>query len=424
MILSTILFVILLFFGLPLYANMGICSALFIFTEGFNPITIIQRISMSANSFTLLSAPFFILMGNVMNNSGVTQRLFNFASVLVGHWPGGLGHANVVGSVIFAGMSGTAVADAGGLGNIEIKAMRDAGYDEDFSCAVTVASSVEGPIIPPSFPMVLIAVTVEASIGRLFLGGLIPGILMGITQMIMVAMYAYSRKYPRNPKPTLRIFWRAFKEAFWAILAPLILLVGIYSGIFTTTEAAIVAAFYSLFLGIFVYKEISLKDIPRVLFATCETNGVVMAMVMASAAFGWMLSVSQVPQAVSAFLISATTSKILLLVMINIFLLVVGMFMDSTASILILSPILVPVMVSFGVDITQACIIIVLNLMIGLVTPPVGIVLYVVSNVSGVSFERVTKATLPFLIPLLVVLAMVTFMPWVTLLIPNLVYNK
>jgi tripartite ATP-independent transporter DctM subunit len=247
---------------------------------------------------------------------------------------------------------------------------------------------------------------------------------MGITQMIMVAMYAYSRKYPRNPKPTLRIFWRAFKEAFWAILAPLILLVGIYSGIFTTTEAAIVAAFYSLFLGIFVYKEISLKDIPRVLFATCETNGVVMAMVMASAAFGWMLSVSQVPQAVSAFLISATTSKIFLLVMINIFLLIVGMFMDSTASILILSPILVPVMVSFGVDITQACIIIVLNLMIGLVTPPVGIVLYVVSNVSGVSFERVTKATLPFLIPLIVVLAMVTFMPWVTLFIPNLVYNK
>jgi tripartite ATP-independent transporter DctM subunit len=419
-----VLFLILLFTGLPLYANLGLCSALFIFIGGFNPITLIQKVSMSANSFTLLSAPFFILMGNIMNSAGVTRRLFDFASVLVGHFPGGLGHANVVGSVIFAGMSGTAVADAGGLGNIEIKAMRDAGYDADFSCAVTAASSVVGPIIPPSFPMVILAVSVEASIGRLFLGGIIPGLLMGITQMIMVAIYAYTRKYPRNPKPTLKIAWKAFREAFWAILAPVILFVGIFSGVFTPTEASVVAAFYSLFLGVFVYKEINIKNFSKILFPTAETTGVVMALVMTSSVFGWMISVSQVPQAMSNFLISVASSKFTLLILINIFLIFVGMFMDSTAAILILSPILVPIMLSFGIDLTQACLIIIVNLMIGVITPPVGIVLYVVADVSKVSFERVTKATLPFLIPMFIVLLMVTFIPWVTTFIPGLAYGK
>jgi tripartite ATP-independent transporter DctM subunit len=421
---SFILFLILLFTGLPLYANLGICSALFIFMGGFNPITLIQKVSMSANSFTLLAAPFFILMGNIMNNSGVTRRMFNFANVLVGNLPGGLGHANVLASIMFAGMSGTAVADAGGLGNIEIRAMREAGYDDDFSCAITTASSVIGPIIPPSFPMVIIAVTAEASIGRLFLGGIVPGFLMGITLMIMVSIYAYKRNYPRNPKPTLKILWKAFREAFWALLAPVILFAGIFSGVFTPTEASVVAAFYSLFLGLFVYKEISIKDLPKILFPTAETTGVVMALVMTSSVFGWMLSVSQVPQAMSSLLLSVAGSKFILLVFINVFLIFVGMFMDSTAAILILSPILVPVMLNFGIDITQACLIIIMNLMIGVITPPVGIVLYVVANVAKVNFERVTKATLPFLIPLFIVLLMVTFIPWITTFIPGLRFGK
>jgi tripartite ATP-independent transporter DctM subunit len=421
---SFILFLILLFTGLPLYANLGICSALFIFMGGFNPITLIQKVSMSANSFTLLAAPFFILMGNIMNNSGVTRRMFNFANVLVGNLPGGLGHANVLASVMFAGMSGTAVADAGGLGNIEIRAMREAVYDDDFSCAITAASSVIGPIIPPSFPMVIIAVTAEASIGRLFLGGIVPGFLMGITLMIMVSTYAYKRNYPRNPKPTLKILWKAFREAFWALLAPVILFVGIFSGVFTPTEASVVAAFYSLFLGLFIYKEISIKDLPKVLFPAAETTGVVMALVMTSSVFGWMLSVSQVPQAMSNLLLSVAGNKFTLLLLINVFLIFVGMFMDSTAAILILSPILVPVMLNFGIDITQACLIIIMNLMIGVITPPVGIVLYVVANVAKVKFERVTRATLPFLIPLFIVLLMVTFIPWMTAFIPSLRFGK
>ena len=424
MIVSIISFIILLFTGLPLYVNLGFCSAIYVLISGFNPITVIQRITMAANSFTMLAAPFFIIMGNVMNTSGVTKRLFNFANVLAGHSPGGLGHANVLASTMFAGMSGTAVADAGGLGIIEIKAMRDAGYDDDFSCAITVASSVIGPIIPPSLPMVILAVAVEASIGRLFLGGIIPGILMAASLMIMVAIYSHKRNYPRGAKRTLKILWNAFKEAFWALMAPIILFFGIFSGIFTPTEAAVVAAFYSLILGLFVYKEFSLKDIPKVILATCETIGVVLALVMTANIFGWALSVSQVPQTITQLLLSIAHTKVLVLIIVNLFLIAVGMFMEGTAAILILAPILVPIMTSIGIDQTQACLIIILNLMIGVITPPVGVVLYVVANVAKVSFERVTKATIPFLIPLLIVLIMVTFIPWVTTFVPNLIFGR
>ncbi|MDR2095836.1 MAG: TRAP transporter large permease [Treponema sp.] len=424
MTLAFTLFVLLLFTGLPLYVNLGLCSVIYIFLGGFNPITVLQRVTMAANSFTLLAAPFFIIMGNIMNNSGVTKRMFDFANVLVGRLPGGLGHANVVASVMFAGMSGTAVADAGGLGNIEIKAMQDAGYDDDFSCAITAASSVIGPIIPPSLPMVILAVAAEASIGRLFLGGIIPGLLMGITLMIMVSIYARKRNYPRTPRPTFKILWNAFKEAFWALMAPVLLFVGIFSGIFTPTEAAVIAAFYSLVLGLFVYREFTFKDIPRVIFSTCETTGVVLALVMTASIFGWVLSVSQVPQSISQVLLSIAHTKILVLLIVNVFLLFVGMFMEGTAAILILTPILIPIMVNMGINITQACLIMIMNLMIGVITPPVGVVLYVVANVAKVPFERVTKATIPFLIPLLVVLLLVTFIPWVTTFIPNLVFGN
>lgn len=223
MTITLILFIILLFTGLPLYANLGLCSFIFVFINDFVPITVIQKTTMAANSFTLLAAPFFILMGNIMNTSGVTKRMFRFADVLVGNHPGGLGHANILASVLFAGMSGTAVADAGGLGAIEIQAMRDVGYDDDFSCAVTAASSVIGPIVPPSLPMVILAVSAEASIGRLFLGGIVPGLLMAITMMIYVSRIAHVRSYPRSPKPTFSEIVVAFKEAFLALMAPVIL---------------------------------------------------------------------------------------------------------------------------------------------------------------------------------------------------------
>jgi len=418
-----ILFVILLLVGTNIYANLGICSVVYCLISGFTPLTVVQRITMAANSFPLLAAPFFIIMGNIMNTSGVTKRMFSFANVLVGHFPGGLGHANILASVLFAGMSGTAVADAGGLGTIEIQAMRDAGFDDDFSCAITGASSTIGPIIPPSLPMVIFSVLAEASVGRLFVGGVLPGLLMAVTLMIMVALYSKKRNYPRAPKPHLADVWKSFKDAFWALMAPLLLFGGIISGVFTPTEAAVIAAFYSLILGLFVYREFSIRDLPKVILATVETNGVVLALVMTAVMFGWSLSVADVPQQLASVIMNLSSNPIVILLAINVFLLFVGMFMEANAAIMILTPIFMPLVHSLGISTTQFGIMMILNLMIGLLTPPVGIVLYVVANVAKVSFERVTKATLPFLIPLLIVLLMVTLIPGVTTLIPNLMFG-
>ncbi|MBR1559103.1 MAG: TRAP transporter large permease [Clostridia bacterium] len=422
MTIALIVFLVLLFTGLPLYVNLGLTSFLYMFLTGANPMTVVQRITQASNSFAMIAAPFFILMGNLMNTGGVTRKMFRFANEIVGNVPGGMGHANVLCSALFAGMSGTAVADAGGLGNIEIEAMREIGYDDDFSCAVTAASSVLGPIIPPSLPMVIMAVTVGASVGRCFVGGVIPGILIAAALCILVAYYAKKRCYPRNAKPTLRTLWLAFKDAFLALLSPVILFAAIYTGIVTTTEAALIAAFYSLIIGVLAYKDLKLRDIPKVMLATCETTGVVLSIVMAANIFGYILTIAQIPQAITAVL-TGIQSKFVFLIVINLFLLFVGCFMEGTAAILILGPILVPAMMQMGVSETQACLIMIVNLMIGVITPPVGVVLYVTSNVAKVSANRVIKATVPFLIPLFIVLLIITFVPAVTNFLPNLVYG-
>lgn len=417
-----IMFVILLFTGLPLFVNLGLTSFLYIFMTGDNPMVVVQRITQAANSFTMLACPFFILMGNFMNTSGVTRKLFRFANTIVGTIPGGMGHANIICSMLFAGMSGTAVADAGGLGNIEIEAMREVGYDDDFSCAITAASAVLGPIIPPSLPMVILCVTVSASTGRAFVGGFGPGIVLALTLGIMVTYFAKKRNYPRNPRPTAKQVWTAFREAFLALMAPIILLLAIYTGIVTTTEAAIVAALYSMLIGLFGYRDLKIRDIPKVMLSTCETTGVVLSIVMTANIFGYVLTIAQIPQKITMILTSIN-NKYLFLLVINLFLLFVGCFMEGTAAILILSPILFPIMLQMGVNETQAVLIIILNLMIGVVTPPVGIVLYVTSNVAKISADRVIKATIPFLIPLFVTLMIVTYVPAVTTFLPSLVYG-
>ncbi len=422
MTIALIVFLVLLFTGLPLYVNLGLTSFLYMFLTGSNPMMVVQRITQASNSFTMIAAPFFILMGNLMNTGGVTRKMFRFANEIVGNVPGGMGHANVLCSALFAGMSGTAVADAGGLGNIEIEAMREIGYDDDFSCAVTAASSVLGPIIPPSLPMVIMAVTVGASVGRCFVGGVIPGILIAVALCMLVAYYAKKRCYPRNAKPTLKTLWAAFKDAALALLSPVILFAAIYTGIVTTTEAALIAAFYSLIIGVLAYKDLKIRDIPKVMLATCETTGVVLSIVMAANIFGYILTIAQIPQAITAVL-TGIQSKFIFLIVINLFLLFVGCFMEGTAAILILGPILVPAMMQMGVSETQACLIMIVNLMIGVITPPVGVVLYVTSNVAKVSANRVIKATVPFLIPLFIVLLIITFVPAVTNFLPNLVYG-
>ncbi len=412
------IWVVCILLGMPVYVSLGLASVLHIFTNDLNALIIPQKIAMAANSFPLLAAPFFILMGNLMNSSGVTMRIFNFANVLVGWMRGGLGHTNVVASVIFAGMSGAAVADAGGLGTIEIEAMRRAGYDDDFTCAITAASSTIGPIIPPSLPMVIYGVLAEASVGGLFVGGFLPGLMMALALMFMVRHYAIKRNYPREPFPTLKQVWVAFYKAFWALMTPVVLLVGIISGIFTPTEAAVFAAAFALFLGLVVYRELTIRDIPKTILNSTETNGVVLALVMTAVLFAWDLSVAQIPQTIGLYLSSISHSPTLILLIINLFLLFVGCFMEATAAMMILVPILYPVAQSIGVSSIQFGVLVVLNLMIGTITPPIGVVLFVVSNVAKISFERVTRATLPFLVPLALVLIAVTLWPPLTTWLP------
>ncbi len=407
--------------GTPLFVLLGLAGWAYAALAGVPGIVVPQRIAMAANSFPLLAAPFFILMGNVMNAAGITERIFTFARALTGWLRGGLCHANITASVIFAGMSGSAVADAGGLGTVEIKAMREAGYDPGTAAAVTAASATIGPIIPPSLPMVIYGVMAETSIGGLFLGAVVPGLLMAAALMLLVAATARRRGLPREPFPGVRALARAAREALWALLAPVLLLAGMLGGVFTPTEAAAVAAFYALLVGLLVYREFRLADLPRLLVDTLETTGVVMALVMTASLFAWCLSVSRLPQAVSAALVDGIGDPLLFLLLLNLVLLVVGCFMEAIAAILLLVPIFVPPALALGVDPVQLGVVFVLNLMIGTITPPVGVVLFVTANVARLPFETVARAVLPYLVPLLLVLLAITLLPPLTTWLPGLV---
>ncbi len=408
--------------GVPIHLAMALAGAAFVWLSGIPLLVVSQKIAMAANSFPLLAAPFFIFMGNVMNFSGVTTRMFRFATVLVGWMQGGLCQANIIASVIFAGMSGSAVADAGGLGTLEIKAMRDAGYPPDLAAAVTAASATIGPILPPSLPMIIYGVTAETSIGGLFLGAVVPGLLMAVALMLTARHYAGRLDLPRHDFPGAGELWRAFLDAAWALLTPVLLLGGIFSGVFTPTEAAVVAAAYALLVGGLVYRDFSLRDLPRVVVDTVETTGVVMALVMTASLMAWTLSVARVPQTVGLFLAGLSDSPMLLLFVINGALLVVGLFMEAIAAMLILIPIFVPIALKAGVDPIQLGVAFVLNLMIGTVTPPVGVVLFVTSRIAGISFERLTAATLPFLMPLFLVLLLTLLFPALTSWLPGMFF--
>jgi tripartite ATP-independent transporter DctM subunit len=413
-----------IFLGPPLWLAMSLAGWAFLAIAGIPDLALAQRIAKAADSFPLLAAPLFILMGNIMNGAGITRRIFAFATVCVGWMRGGLCHANIVASVFFAGTSGSAVADAGGLGTLEIKAMTDEGYSPDIAAAVTASSATIGPIIPPSLPMIIYGVSAEASIGALFLAGVVPGLLMAGALMVMVRAIAIRLDLPRRPFPGVRDLWRAFRDAFWALMTPVILFAGLFGGVFTPTEAAAIAVAYALVLGLFIYREFRWSDLPRIILDTVETTGVVMALVMAASLLAYCLALSQVPQVAGAYLTALATSPLVFLLIVNVILLVVGCFMEGLAAMLILIPILVPAAMKLGIDPIQFGLMFVLNLMIGTITPPVGIVLYVTAKVANISFERVTRATLPFLVPLLVVLAMVTLWPPLSTALPNLVLGK
>ncbi len=410
--------------GVPLFASMGLAAFAFVWFAGIPGGIIPQKIAQAANSFPLLAAPLFILMGNIMNSAGITDRIFAFATACVGWLRGGLCHANILASVIFAGMSGSAVADAGGVGTLEIKAMKDEGYDPETAAAITAASATIGPIIPPSLPMVVYGVSADVSIGALFLAGVIPGLLMAGALMLMVSELARRRNMPRHPFPGLRDLWIAYRRAHWALMTPVILFGGMIAGLFTPTEAAGVATVYALNLGLFVYRDFDLKKLPSIIVDTVETTGVVLALVMTAGALGWCLSISRIPQTVGPMIVDIVGNPLMFLLAVNLLLLLVGCFMEALAAMLILIPILTPAAAQFGIDPVHFGLIFVLNLMIGTITPPVGVVLFVTSKIAGITFEAMSRAIVPWLIPLLAVLAAVTLWPPLTTWLPGIVMGR
>jgi len=415
------------FLGIPIAMSLGLTGLVAFFIEQgtrMNVPMITQRMQYGINNFVLLAVPLFILSARLMNTAGITTRLFNFATTMVGFLPGGLGHANCVASLIFAGMSGAAVADAAGLGQVELKAMKDAGYDREFSVAITAASSTIGPIFPPSIPMVIFGLVAGVSVGRLFLGGVVPGVLMAGALMVMVWVYAKKRNYPRTPFPTFRQFVNSFVDAFLPLLTPTILLGGIWTGWFTPTEAAAVAVAYALILGTLIYRELTWKDTLQVFIDSAKDTAALGFIVAAASFYGWLLMRTGAPAAMVDALLGISRDPLVLLLMINLILLVVGCFFETIVAILILGPILMQVVTKVGIDPVHFGLIMVLNLMIGLLTPPFGMVLFVMVQVGGISFERVVRATAPFLIPLLVVLGLITVFPPLVTWVPNLAMGK
>ena len=413
-------FVALMLLGLPVALAMVVASLAYVMISGTIPdFVVIHRMYGGIDSFPLLAVPFFILAGNLMNSAGITNRIYNFALALVGWLRGGLGHVNIVGSMIFAGMSGTAIADAAGLGTIEIKAMKDHGYPIDFSVGVTAASATLGPIIPPSLPFVIYGMMAGVSIGQLFLAGVIPGIVMGIFMMATVTWYAHRRGYGSDATFSWPALMRTGADAFLALMTPVILLGGMTFGVFTPTEGAIIASAYALVLGFGWYRTLNLRMLARISMDTIETTATVLLIVAAASIFGWLLTVTRVTDAVAAWVLSFTHAPWVFLLLANVLMLFIGCFLEPVAAITLLVPILVPICQKLGIDLVHFGLVMVLNLMIGLLHPPLGTVLFVLSRTAKMSVERTTMAILPWLVPLFAALIVCTYVPGIVLWLPE-----
>jgi C4-dicarboxylate transporter DctM subunit len=411
-----------MFLGVPVAVSMGLTAALtFVFLgEGFVLTMVAQRMYSSTTAFTLLAIPFFILAGNLMNTGGITRRVFRFALALVGHFRGGLGHVNVVASMIFSGMSGAAVADAAGLGLVELEAMTKAGYSPRFSAAVTAASSTIGPVVPPSIPFVIYGSITGVSVGKLFLAGCTPGVLMGIAMMIGVYFVSRRRNYPKERMASFRELVSSAKEASLALGTPVIIIGGILGGIFTPTEAAVVASLYALFLGLVVYRELTVQDLPRVLWDTLLHTLRVMFIISAAGFFGWLLIHQRIPEQVITGLTALTASKWGLLMIIIFILLVLGCFLEGIAVLVITIPVFMPLIALYNINDVQFGVVMTLRSMLGLLTPPVGMSLYAVSSISGVPIGPLTREMWPYLLGIFMVLLIMTFFPDFSLWLPNL----
>lgn len=415
--LSTVM-LLLFVLGVPIAFAIGMVSIGYVALFGLNFLIVPQRMVGMLDSFTILAAPLFIFAGELMNASGATDRLMRLSHAMVGHIAGGVGHANVVASMIFAGMSGTAVADAAGPGTVEIRMMRRAGYDDGFSAAVTATSATIGPIIPPSVPMVLLGALGEVSIARLFLGGIVPGVFMGLYLMVVVYFTSIRRNYPREKRATLREFLGALVASTPAMVLPLIIVGGITFGVFTPTEAAAVAVVWALFLGLYVYRGMQWRHLPAVLLSSAKTTGTVMLIIAMAGMLGWIMAREQLSTVLGNALLSLGSPWLALLAL-NVVLLILGMFVDALALLLLFTPTIMPLAPALGVDPVHLGVVIVLNLMIGTITPPFGVVMYVVLTIAKVSMWRFTREMIPFGLALVAVLFMITYIPELVLWIPN-----
>jgi tripartite ATP-independent transporter DctM subunit len=420
MTIAAFIFLLVLLAGVPVFIALAGASLFYTHVlAGIPDFVILHRMVGGIDSFPLLAVPFFILAGNLMNSAGITNRIYDFAVASVGWMRGGLAHVNIMGSVIFAGMSGTAIADAAGLGTIEIKAMKDHGYSTEFSVGVTAASATLGPIIPPSLPFVIYGMMANVSIGALFLGGFIPGAVLTVFMMLYVTYCARRYGMGRDQAFAWRTLGVTFVAAVPPLLTPVIIIGGMTFGWFTPTEAAIAACAWAMILGFVLYRSLNFKRFYKVTMDTIETTAAVLLIVGAASLFGWVLTTTRLAEYGAEALLSLTTNRYVILLLINVLLLVIGCFLEPIASISILVPILMPVLTKVGIDPVHFGVMMTLNLMIGLLHPPLGMVLFVLARISKMSVERTTMAILPWLIPLLAALVAITLIPELTLWLPR-----
>lgn len=417
-------FLLLVCLRVPIAYSMLLVTFFYSLLSHKLPITYTaQTMTSGIAKFTQLAVPLFMSVGELMNSSGVTRRLFDFADKLVGHIPGGLGHVNVLASLFFAGVSGSAAADCAGLGNIEIAAMTDKGYDVDFSVGITAASSIIGPIFPPSGPMIMFGTLASISVGSLFMGGVTIGIVITIFLMVWVYFISKKMNYPVSPKASLKEIWRSFKESFFALLLPVLLIVGLTTGVASTTEVGALGVMYALFLGVFVYKELRLKDARRIFERIVETTGMIMLLISGGTVFAGALGAQKLPAAVGNLLFSISSNPNVVMFIILVFLLFLGTFMETNAAILICIPLLLPVIQQMGYNSVHFGVVLVLALMIGLLTPPMAICLSITSKIAGISFGRAFKAVRVYYFAFLIILLLTAYIPQLTLWLPNLVYG-
>lgn len=414
-------FLILLLIGAPTYlALLAGALSWFAFHPEISPMMILQKMYGSLDSFVLLAVPMFMIAGTLMNTGSITQRIFDFASSLVGHLKGGMGHVNIIASFIFSGMSGSALADVGGLGQIEIAAMRSENYEDDLTLGITAASATMGPIVPPSIPLVIYGATAGVSIGALFLGGFLPGVVMMGVLCASTALIAHKRGYPTHERASWKERLHAFKRAFLSLLMPVIIMGGIWTGWFTPTEASLISIVYVVIILSLIYRELSVKKIIEVLFETARNFVPALACVSASALFGWILQFERLDKRMLLFFTETIQSRTIMLLCLNLLLLFFGMFLDATPVIMLMVPLLMPLCNAVGIHPVHLGVMIVLNLMIGLMTPPIGQSLFVMSATMHLPFEYVVKKTYKWLIPLVIALLIVTFVPGVVTFLPGL----